>query len=492
MSDNRLQELDEAIAPIKWDVIGLCEVRRIGEEIREYEKYIFYSYGKQKGIYGMGFLLKKYLKDKIIKFQGISDRIAVLNIQLSESKQPWSIIQVHAPTEQDEKLTKDTFYKDMTELTQKKNIIIMGDFNAKVGRKSNKDEFVLGEYCNGDRNDNGQRLIDFSLAYNFKIMNSFFKKRKSRKWTWLAPNGIDRNEIDFILTREKHIFNDIEVLNKFNFNTDHRMVRGVIQDRNNKSRKHIIHSTMNKTITSPIPQNILNDLETTLNGMKDSQTLQEKYNFLKIELININKSSVKNEFGEETLKLMKEEMLYKRKDNKQNIANISKKIQESIRKHKKAGRLDILKEQIEKTGGIKRGLKQLKEYTQWIPNMKTKHKGKEDTITTNRLSIAKVATDFYKNLYTETDRTTSEEEEKEAYEAEEIPCILESEVTQAIKSQKSGKAPGDDKISNELLKQALPAITKYVTLLFNEIIETEQIPIQWTKSTIILGTTQKR
>ncbi|CAF4882123.1 unnamed protein product [Pieris macdunnoughi] len=116
--------------------------------------------------------------------------------------------------------------------------------------------------------------------------------------------------------------------------------------------------------------------------------------------------------------------------------------------------------------------------------MKTKHKGKEDTITTNRLSIAKVATDFYKNLYTETDRTTPEEEEKEAYEAEVIPCILESEVTQAIKSQKSGKAPGDDKISKELLKQGLPAITKYVTLLFNEIIETE--PIQWTKSTIIL------
>ncbi|CAF4875731.1 unnamed protein product [Pieris macdunnoughi] len=213
------------------------------------------------------------------------------------------------------------------------------------------------------------------------------------------------------------------------------MVRGVIQDRNNKSRKHIVHSTMNKAITSPIPQNILNDLETTLNGMKDSQTLQEKYNFLEKELININKSSAKNEvknkLGEETLKLMKErkEMLYKRKDNKQNIANIRER---------------------------------------------RYHYNK-------RLSIAKVATDFYKNLYTETDRTTPEEEEKVK-----IPCILESEVTQAIKSQKSGKAPGDDKISNELLKQSLPAITKYVTLLFNEIIETEQIPIQWTKSTIIL------
>ncbi|GBP78292.1 hypothetical protein EVAR_57138_1 [Eumeta japonica] len=63
--DYRLEELEEAITPIKWDVIGLCEVRRSGEEIREYSEYIFYFYGKTQGRYGMGFLVKKYLKDKI-------------------------------------------------------------------------------------------------------------------------------------------------------------------------------------------------------------------------------------------------------------------------------------------------------------------------------------------------------------------------------------------------------------------------------------------
>ncbi|KOB78623.1 Endonuclease-reverse transcriptase [Operophtera brumata] len=62
------------------------------------------------------------------------------------------------------------------------------------------------------------------------------------------------------------------------------------------------------------------------------------------------------------------ELLEKRKDNRQKIANISKKIQVSIRRHRKKERLNILKEQIEKTGGINKGLKQLKEYTQWIPN----------------------------------------------------------------------------------------------------------------------------
>ncbi|XP_052750861.1 uncharacterized protein LOC128200685 [Galleria mellonella] len=356
MSDSRLEELEEAITRIKWDIIGLCEVRRIGEEIREYEKYIFYFYGKQK-----------------------------------ESKQHWSIIQVHAPGEKDTKIAKDKFYRDMTDLMQnkKKNIIIMGDFNAKVGSKSNKDEFVLGDYSSGDRNDNGQRL-------------NALKKAK-----------------------------------------------------------------------------------------EETKTLQEKYNFLERELLNINKLSTKtekiNKLGEETLQLMKErnKMLHRRKDNKQNIATISKQIQESIRKHRKAERINVLNEQIETTGGIRKGLKQLKEYTQWIPNMKTKNKKKNEKLTTKRLSIAKAVTEFYKELYTDPDRTKLTEEEKEICK-EEIPCILESEVIKAIKSQTSGKAPGDDKISNEVLKQTLPAISKYVTHLFNEVIVSEKIPTQWTKSTIIL------
>ncbi|KAJ8724843.1 hypothetical protein PYW07_015801 [Mythimna separata] len=369
-----------------------------------------------------------------------------------------------------------------------KNITLMGDFNAKLGGKSNKDEFVLGDYSSGDRNDNGHRLIDFAFEHNLRIMNSFFKKRKSKKWTWMSPNGKDKNEIDFILSRKKHTFRDVDVVNKINFNTDHRMVRGVIQYGNEKSRKHIINATRN-TI-APIPQKVLNELEDKLKQIEGTTTPQEKYNFLEKELIKLNKSRSKNvkknKLGEETLNLMEErkKMLEKRKDNKENISIISKKIQSSIRKHRKSERLKVLREQIEKTGGIKKGLKELREYTQWIPNIKTKSKKKNEKLTTKRPLIAKVATDFYRKLYTNTDESIQTETEKEGYE--EIPGILESEVIKAIKTQKSGKAPGDDKITNEILRESLIAISKCLTNLFNEIMTTEQIPIQWTKSTIVL------
>lgn len=145
-----------------------------------------------------------------------------------------------------------------------------------------------------------------------------------------------------------------------------------------------------------------------------------------------------------------------------------------------------MREQIEKTGGIKKGLKQLREYTKWIPNMKTINQNKYKKFTTKRSSIAKVATEFYKKIYSKTEKTTLAEIEKEDYEEEEIPCILETETIKAIKTQKNGKASGKDKISNELLKESLTVISKPLTQLFNEIITTEQIPTQWMTSTIVL------
>ncbi|KOB69597.1 Guanylate cyclase, partial [Operophtera brumata] len=89
--------------------------------------------------------------------------------------------------------------------------------------------------------------------------------------------------------------------------------------------------------------------------------VKNKYDFLENTLKGVNKLRTKkgkrDKLGDETRKLMEErnELLEKRKDNRQKIANISKKIQVSIRRHRKKERLNILKEQIEKTGGIKKG-----------------------------------------------------------------------------------------------------------------------------------------
>lgn len=159
------------------------------------------------------------------------------------------------------------------------------------------------------------------------------------------------------------------------------------------------------------------------------------------------KRSNKDKIGEAARALLEErnELIKHRKENRQAIAKISKRILESIRKHRQTERLKLLKEYIEKTGGIKKGLKQLKAHTSWIPNMKTKKK--KGKLTSNRACISQIATEFYRNLYMRPD----ELEYSEAQMEEEIvPPFLEDEIIKAIQTQKSGKACGEDNISNEL------------------------------------------
>lgn len=281
MSDSRLLELEEALKNIKWDIVGLSEVRKIGENIEEFDEYIFYYKGHKKGMSGIGFLVKKYLKSNIINFIGISDRIGVLNIKFDGFTKTWSILQIYAPTEQATKLEKDQFYKELTETMPNLNkiVIIMGDFNSQVGSKSNTEEYVLGNFSSGKRNENGQRLVDFAFAHNLKLMNSFFKKKYARKWTWISPNGINKNEIDHILTNTPKIFCDIDTINKFNFNTDHRILRAIIYNKDIKIiRKNI--KTCNNTVNLPIPAETLDDLKLSLYGIKNFTTLQNKYNYL--------------------------------------------------------------------------------------------------------------------------------------------------------------------------------------------------------------------
>ncbi|CAH2106596.1 unnamed protein product [Euphydryas editha] len=53
-------------------------------------------------------------------------------------------------------------------------------------------------------------------------------------------------------------------------------------------------------------------------------------------------------------------------------------------------------------------------------------------------------------------------------------------------SQNIEKAPGTDNITNEMMKARLPETITRLTNLFNLILDTENIPIQWTTSSIIL------
>ncbi|GBP82520.1 RNA-directed DNA polymerase from mobile element jockey [Eumeta japonica] len=67
-----------------------------------------------------------------------------------------------------------------------------------------------------------------------------------------------------------------------------------------------------------------------------------------------------------------------------------------------------------------------------------------------------------------------------------IDPISETEVQRHIKALKTDKSPGPDNLTNETLKIGAPLLIPYLKLLFNEVVESEQVPDQWRLSQIIL------
>jgi len=79
----------------------------------------------------------------------------------------------------------DNLQQTLCELDMKDLLIIMGDFNVKVGRSWMTAGGALGKFGVGDTSEAGERLIHFANANNLVVSNTCFKQvRRNRLWTW--------------------------------------------------------------------------------------------------------------------------------------------------------------------------------------------------------------------------------------------------------------------------------------------------------------------
>ena len=129
----------------------------------------------------------------------MSDR--VLLTKLNAKPLNMNIIQVYAPTSSSSEEAVEKFYEDIeTAKKQSKSqevTIIMGDFNAKIGNKC--EGITVGSYGLGERNDRGEKLVEWCKSNKFMIANIWFKNHPRRLWTGKMLNKRAKNQIDFIL-----------------------------------------------------------------------------------------------------------------------------------------------------------------------------------------------------------------------------------------------------------------------------------------------------
>src|SRR3981081_3571965 len=118
-----------------------------------------------------------------------------------------SVIQVYAPTADSNDSVIEDFYDKLQQVIDDvdKNdvLLIMGDWNAKVGSDQITWRGALGQYGYGDCNARGERLLEFCYTNQLCITNTYFQHKLSQKWTWSHPNGKSKNMIDFIIVNKR-------------------------------------------------------------------------------------------------------------------------------------------------------------------------------------------------------------------------------------------------------------------------------------------------
>ncbi|CAK1602653.1 unnamed protein product [Parnassius mnemosyne] len=189
-TDEKILELEEEIDKLRWNVIGLSEVRRKGEDTVILESGNLFYHRDHLSQGGVGFIVHKSLVNNVVKIGSVSTRVAYLILRITK-RYSLKVIQVYAPTSAhpDEKV--EEIYEDISRAIHSSKThytVLMGDFIAKLGTRENG-ELKVGKFGIGQRNLRGQQLANFMEKEGFFMMNSFFQKRPHRKWTWSSPDG---------------------------------------------------------------------------------------------------------------------------------------------------------------------------------------------------------------------------------------------------------------------------------------------------------------
>ncbi|KAK6744138.1 hypothetical protein RB195_011071 [Necator americanus] len=160
----------------------------------------------------------------------LSPRLAILRLRPLRQKSI-SIINCYSPTSAADDSELDAFYEELEEVVRNEKSFfkfVVGDFNAKLG-KATEEDYRIGRFGLGDRNENGNRLTGLLSAAPLFHGNSLFIKKDHRRWTWESPNGATLTEIDHILTNRRWCLLDISAVPSFCSGSDHRLLRAKIR-----------------------------------------------------------------------------------------------------------------------------------------------------------------------------------------------------------------------------------------------------------------------
>ncbi len=230
-------------------IIGLQECRiPSGMDGCEGEYRTHYSGnvdGKRQ--HGVGIFMHNTVTQGEFDIQPINERIMWIYGMVFGVMQ--AVFAVYAPTNKKDNIGEvDKFYSTLeqqvkevrTKYGVETKIIILGDFNARIGTdgadnateecNDNNEPCANGMFGFEEVDDNGAELLTFCVAQQLKVMDSYFERRDGEYGTWACNRSKDKGFhaiLDHILV-SRELWGEVITcgvhIPAVRWNTDHRMV----------------------------------------------------------------------------------------------------------------------------------------------------------------------------------------------------------------------------------------------------------------------------
>lgn len=233
---SKLAQLVNSMNQLHVELIGISEARwRNCGEFQTNGYTFLYSGKADKDEYGVGILMSAHIRKALIEWNPVNERIITARVKTRARN--ISFVQCYAPTEVDSADVKNAFYEQLSttldQISKGDIVILMGDFNAKIGSDNSNYESIMGKHALGNtRSDNGERLVELCSQHNLVIGGSLFPHKDVHKFTWTSPRSSSiRNQIDHICISKKWRKMLLDVRNKRSADiySDHELLMATIQ-----------------------------------------------------------------------------------------------------------------------------------------------------------------------------------------------------------------------------------------------------------------------
>ena len=460
--------------------------------------------------YGMGFYISKRLLNNYWGVKVISNRIAIISFMLNNSscrKVKMNVINIYAPTSEyniKNPAEIDKFYDELQKIIdiykrESDILMIMGDFNSKVGERKDSSEKFMGAFGKGTRNINGNRLCEFINENKFFIGNTNFYHPMRHRSTWCGNiKGTNYyNQIDYITVESKYrnLLVNARTYHGHAFNSDHGIVIATV-DLRGIYRKNPIVRKISKKFNTEI---LANDeeirgkyqsmLEIKINEeMRINITIQEEYEILTKCIKETASMIIGKVPNGETENLLREDVLLKELSENQKklrvkLMNINDAILWrnlktkrnrilsqifKIVKRKQKEKLNRLAKELEENRNnrkcfvIQRKLK-VGKYSPF----KLEHEDGHET--NNPINLLTMVNDFYKGFYNQegiNGISLDNNEDEPKFE----DMITKDQVKIAMALLNNNKAAGIDEIPGELFKYGGDVLADRLANLYNRMI----------------------